>query len=146
VLGAVADDEPEDGQNQLVEEVEPHLWKATNDQPNATVKSSESYDYTFLGFNCNGGPTSEEKVRKAVDYCVNFDEMVENILRPAGERMYSPLPHQLAEEWDMPVDEWKRIPNERNIEKARTLFRDAGVEAWAPKIAVPASKSSATSC
>ncbi|WP_423743764.1 ABC transporter substrate-binding protein (plasmid) [Haladaptatus sp. SPP-AMP-3] len=130
------------GQNQLVEEVEPHLWKATNDQPNATVKSSESYDYTFLGFNCNGGPTSEEKVRKAVDYCVNFDGMVENILRPAGERTYSPLPHQLAEEWDMPVDEWKRIPNERNIEKAQTLFRDAGVEAWAPKIAVPASKSS----
>ncbi len=129
------------GQNQIVEDVEPHLWKATNDQPNANVKSVESYDYAYLGFNCNGGPTSDKEVRKAVDYCVNFDKMVENILHPAGKRTYSPLPHQLEEEWEMPVKKWKGIPKDRNVTKARKLFRDAGVEAWKPKIAVPASKS-----
>lgn len=129
-------------QNHLAETVEPKFWEVTDGFAGVDVEAVDSFRYYYLGFNCNEGPTSDPRVRTAVDYCVNMDEMVKNMVAPAGERQYSPLPRRVAEEWEMPLDEWEAIPNERDVRRAKELFDEAGVEQWAPSIAVPGTKSS----
>ena len=129
-------------QNQITETVEPKFWHVTKGFPNTRVSATDSFWYYYLGFNCNEGPTTDPRVRKAVDYCVDMDEMVEHMIAPAGRRQYSPLPRRLAEAWNMPLEEWEEIPKKKDIPRAKELFDEAGVEHWAPKIAVPATKSS----
>lgn len=130
------------GQNQLIEPVHPKLWRATETIKTANVQSTDSYDYVYLGFNCNAGPAQDSRVRKAVDYCVNFDKMVRRMIEPAGVRQYGPVPRPMAEEWQFPIEEWKNIPYKRDVNTARRQLADAGVQAWAPTIAVPGTKSS----
>lgn len=129
-------------QNHITETVEPKFWEVTKGFSNTRVESVDSFWYYYLGFNCNEGPTTDPRVRKAIDYCVNMDEMVKNMIAPAGKRQYSPLPRRLAKEWDMPLQEWAKIPHEKDIPRAKELFAEAGVDHWAPKIAVPGTKSS----
>ena len=129
-------------QNHLVESVEPKFWEVTDGFAGANVEAVDSFWYYFLGFNCHEGPTSDPRVRKAIDYCVDVDEMVKHMVAPAGERQYSPLPRRVAEKWEMPLDEWEAIPNGKDVGRAKELFDEAGVEQWQPKIAVPGTKSS----
>ena len=129
-------------QNQITETVEPKFWQVTKGFPNTRVSAVDSFWYYYLGFNCNKGPTTDPRVRQAIDYCVDMDEMVEHMIAPAGRRQYSPLPRRLAEEWEMPLKEWEQIPRTKDIPRAKELFNEAEVDHWAPKIAVPATKSS----
>jgi peptide/nickel transport system substrate-binding protein len=96
-----------------------------------------SYNYFFVGFNCSSGPTADPKVRKATDYLLSMDSFVKHVVKPAGERQHGPLPTRLAEGWDMPVEEWKSVPYRKNVKQAKSLFKEAGVTKWTPKIAVP---------
>ncbi|WP_227380377.1 ABC transporter substrate-binding protein [Haladaptatus halobius] len=129
-------------QNHIAETVEPKFWQVTKGFSNTRVSAVDSFWYYYLGFNCNEGPTTDPRVRKAIDYCVDMDEMVKNMINPAGKRQYSPLPRRLAEQWKMPLEEWENIPRKKNIPRAKELFDEAGIERWAPKIAVPGTKSS----
>lgn len=124
----------------MVERVAPKFWKATKQIPSADVVKQPSYNYFFVGFNCSSGPTANPDVRKAIDYLLSMDAFVEEIVKPAGERQHSPLPTRLARKWDMPIDEWRGMDSRKNVEKAKALFQEAGVEKWTPKIAVPNAK------
>jgi peptide/nickel transport system substrate-binding protein len=52
---------------------------------------------------------------------------VSSYVVPTGVRQYSPLPASVAEDWDMPVDQWQNIPHEKDIDEATALFEEAGV-------------------
>ncbi|WP_266079528.1 ABC transporter substrate-binding protein [Haladaptatus caseinilyticus] len=132
------------GQNDIVERIQPKLWQTTKDFPDSTVVSAESYHYHFVGFNCSSGtPTAKPKVREGIDALLSMDELVKHLVEPAGRRQYGPLPRQVAKSWDMPLEEWKRIPKKKSHHEAKKLIKgEAGLKSWSPKIAVPGTKSS----
>jgi peptide/nickel transport system substrate-binding protein len=139
------------GQNDVVERVQPKLWSVTEGMPNTRVALAESLHYFYVGFNCNAGPTAEPKVRKAIDYLVDVDELVEHFVDPAAQgsgrdrnaaadvawRQYGPLPDSLAREWQFPVDSWRAVPRRKDLDRAKTLLNEADVGSWQPKILVP---------
>ncbi|MFB6186797.1 MAG: ABC transporter substrate-binding protein, partial [Halobacteriaceae archaeon] len=67
------------------------------------------------------------KVREAVDYCFSMTEAVEEHVEPAGRRLYYPFPQSIAKEWGFPTERWKKIPHEKNIEKAKQIFEEEGI-------------------
>lgn len=128
-------------QSDIAERIHPKLWSATRNWMNASVTSTKSYHTHFVGFNCSpGGPTRKPKIREAIDYLISMDDLVEKVVEPAGQREFSPVPEQLAEKWDFPIEKWRDIPHRKNEEEAKRLVREAGVKKWTPVVATPNDK------
>ncbi|MDL5361661.1 ABC transporter substrate-binding protein [Halalkalicoccus sp. NIPERK01] len=113
------------GRSDAIEPIGPQVANDIRDVTNATVARRDGYRSLYLGVNLNTGPTTKPEVREAIDYCLDVDEAVREFVEPMGERVYSPLPRRVAEEWDLPVERWAEIPNPKNVERARDLFRQA---------------------
>lgn len=111
--------------NDVIAPVSPLIVDHVSDVANATVKRKQGYTSFYFGFNCNEGPTTDLKVREAISYCLDLEQVVSEFVEPMGQRQYSPLPPQVADEWDMPTDEWADLSNAKNPERARQLFREA---------------------
>ncbi|WP_233203861.1 ABC transporter substrate-binding protein [Halegenticoccus soli] len=126
------------GENDVIEEIPPKQYSTVRNMGDASIDEVPGVGYFYLAFNCKEGPTTDPKVREAVDYCVDMDQAVKNYVEPTGVRQYSPLPKAVAEDWGMPLDQWKQIPHKRDTEQAKQLFDEAGVDSnynW--KIIVP---------
>ncbi len=113
------------GRNDAIEPIGPQVADDIQDVTDASVKRRNGYRSYYLGFNLNEGPTTKPEVREAISYCIDMDEAVRNFIEPMGDRVYSPLPRRVAQEWNMPVEQWREIPNRKNVERARNLFREA---------------------
>lgn len=113
------------GRNDAIEPIAPQVADDIHDVTDASVKRRDGYRTYYLGFNLNQGPTTKPEVREAISYCIDMDEAVRNFIEPMGDRVYSPLPRRVAQEWNMPVEQWREIPNRKNVERARNLFREA---------------------
>jgi peptide/nickel transport system substrate-binding protein len=126
------------GENDVIEEIPPRLYSTVEGLNDAGIQEVPGIGYFYLAFNCNEGPTTDPRVREAVDYCFSMDTAVANFVEPTGVRQYSPLPRSIAEDWDMPLDEWESIPHEKNIDEAQALFEEAGVSTdYSWRIIVP---------
>ncbi|WP_435124328.1 ABC transporter substrate-binding protein [Halobaculum sp. D14] len=126
------------GENDVIEQIPPKLYSTVRNIEDASIDEVPGIGYFYLAFNCKEGPTSDPKVREAIDYCVNMDEAVSNYVEPTGIRQYSPFPASITKEWGFPIDEWKQIPHDKNIEEAKALFDEAGVPTdYSWKIIVP---------
>ncbi|MGQ3413673.1 ABC transporter substrate-binding protein [Natrinema sp. LN54] len=112
--------------NDMIEPVSPLIVDYVSDVANASVKRQQGYTSFYFGFNCNEGPTTDPRVREAISYCLDLEKAVSEFIEPMGQRQYGPLPPQVADEWSMPTDEWAELANEKNPERARQLFREAG--------------------
>lgn len=132
----------ESKQNDIIERVPSKLWSVVKKMDGASIASTEGSYAHFLGFNCNEGPTEDPRVREAVARCIDVDKAVSNYVEPTGVRQHSPIPDWIADGWDLPLARWKDIPRGKNIRRARDLFDRAGVDDWAPLIAVPGTKNS----
>lgn len=117
----------ETGESDIIEAVPPQLWQDVKNMDKASIESSIGLGYFYLAFNCKEGPTTDPKVREAVDYVFSMDDAVKSFVEPAGVRQYSPYPKAVVEAWDFPIDEWKQIPHSRDIDQATQLFEEAGV-------------------
>ncbi|WP_224332387.1 ABC transporter substrate-binding protein [Haloprofundus halobius] len=114
------------GRNDAIEPVSPQVADDIRDVTGASVKRRAGYRTYYLGFNLNQGPTTKPKVREAISHCVDLDEVVRELVEPSGSRVYSPLPRRVAENWEMPIEQWRQIPVRKNTDRARQLFREAG--------------------
>ena len=119
--------ELETGNVDVIETIPPQLYETVEGNQNAQITESPGVGYYYLAFNCANGPTSDPRVREAVDYCFSMDQAIENFVEPSGVRQYSPYPASISEEWEFPVDEWASIPHDQDIETAQSLFEEAGV-------------------
>ena len=129
------------GENDVVKTIPPKLYSTVKGLGNATIEEVPGIGYFYLAFNCKEGPTANPKVREAVDYCFDMDSAVANYVEPTGVRQYSPLPEVIAKDWNMPLNEWKKIPHGKDISSAKKLFDEAGVEkSYSWKILVPPDK------
>ena len=114
-------------ENDVIKEIPPQTWETVQGMDSAEIASEPGIGYFYLAFNCNEGPTTDPQVREAIDYCFSMDRAVESFVEPTGVRQYSPLPRSVAEDWDMPLDEWEQIPHEKDVGAAQDLFDEAGV-------------------
>ncbi|MFQ3294776.1 MAG: peptide/nickel transport system substrate-binding protein, partial [Natrialbaceae archaeon] len=114
-------------ENDIVEEIPPKMYSTVQGMEEAEVQQVPGIGYFYLAFNCKEGPTTDPTVREAVDYCFSMDAAVENYVEPTGLRQYAPTPKPITEDWGFPLDEWKQIPHDKNIDKAKELFEEAGV-------------------
>ena len=128
----------QNAKNLVVKGVPPKLYNTIEGMSEAQVQEQASISYFYLAMNCKEGPTANKTVREAVDYTFSMDEAVADYVEPAGARQYSPIPQSVAESWDFPVDQWKQVPHDKNIDKAQQLFDEAGVSTdYSWKIIVP---------
>lgn len=126
------------GENDVIEEIPPKLYSTVRNIQDASIDEVPGIGYFYLAFNCKEGPTTDPKVREAVDYCFSMDQAVKNYVEPTGVRQYSPFPKSIADDWGFPVDQWKRIPHDKNIDEAKSLFDEAGVSTdYSWRIIVP---------
>ncbi len=114
-------------ENDIIKEIPPKSWTTVENIDGASIDSSPGINYFYLAFNCKQGPTSDPRVREAIDYTFSMDQAVSNFVEPTGIRQYSPIPRQLAQEWGFPLEEWQDIPHSKDIEQAQQLFDEAGV-------------------
>ena len=126
------------GNQDLIETIPPRLWTTVEEMQDASIESVESIGYFYVAFNLNEGPTTDIKVREAIDYSFSMDEAVERFIEPSGLRQYSPMPGPINEDWGFPVEQWQDIPNDKDIQQAQQLFSEADVpDDWNCKIIVP---------
>jgi len=59
---------------------------------------------------------------------IDLEQEIDLIYGESAERMYSPFPPILAEQWDFPIDEWAEIPHDKDIDAAQQLFEEADVD------------------
>jgi len=119
--------ELETGNVDIIETIPPQLYETVESNQSARVTESPGVGYYYLAFNCANGPTSDPRVREAVDYCFSMDQAIENFVEPSGVRQYSPYPASISAEWEFPVEEWSAIPHDQDIDAATSLFEEAGV-------------------
>ena len=112
------------GENDIVEEIPPKSWETVRGMGDSSIEAVPGIGYFYLAFNCKKGPTADPEVREAIDHTVSMDQAVKNFVEPTGVRQYSPLPAVLSEEWEMPVDQWKQIPKDKDVDKAKSMLDD----------------------
>jgi len=125
-------------ENDVIEEIPPQLWGQVENMEEVGIDDELGIGYFYLAFNINEGPTTDPMVREAIDYTFSMDNAVENFIEPTGERQYSPLPRSVAEDWDMPIEEFQSVAHGKDIEQAQQLFEEAGVpDDWNARVIVP---------
>lgn len=109
------------------------IWRVPSDQasslqgmPNITVKSGETMRVGFLMLNVGasgpaGDPFKDLRVRQAVNYAINREGMVKNLIRGGSQPVYSAcFRSQTA------CDVSKVVRYDYNPEKAKQLLAEAG--------------------
>ncbi|WP_231184120.1 ABC transporter substrate-binding protein [Haladaptatus sp. DYF46] len=126
-------------ENDVIEEIPPKLWKQVQNMNDASIEEVLGMGYFYLAFNCKNGPTTDPKVREAIDYCFDMDQAVSNFVEPTGVRQYSPFPKQIADNWGFPTKKWKNIAHDKNIDKAKSMLNssDKVPNNWNANIIVP---------
>jgi peptide/nickel transport system substrate-binding protein len=127
------------GENDVVKSIPPTSWETVQNMESASIADVLGVSYFYLAFNCNEGPTADPQVREAIDYAVSMDQAVSRFIEPAGERVNSPIPLELAEKWDFPVEEWQSIGHEQDIDQAKSMLDDSDAvpSDWEATIIVP---------
>ncbi len=126
------------GENDIIEEIPPKLYSSVEQIQDAGIQEVPGIGYFYMAFNCAEGPTTDPKVREAVDYCFDMDQAVSNYVEPSGVRQYSPLPQSIVDDWGFDTGPWEQIPHSKDIEQAQQLFDEAGVsQDYSWRIIVP---------
>ncbi|WP_211694212.1 ABC transporter substrate-binding protein [Natronomonas salina] len=115
------------GQSDVVEPISPRYRREITTITDTTVAEEPGFRSFFFGFNCNDGPTVERAVREGIARCVDVEKLVEQFVAPVGSRQYSTLPREIAEGWDLPVEEWASAVPPKDTREAKRRFEEAPV-------------------
>lgn len=78
--------------------------------------------YTYMGFNLNHKPFDDIRVRKAINYAIDKQEIIDGVYLGLGISIASP--YKPGTRWSNP----KLLPYPYNPEKAKSLLKEAGFE------------------
>lgn len=84
------------------------------------------YHYAAMIFNMKKPPFDKKKVRKAIHYLVDREEIMQAAQGELGRLNWSITPPVVNKAWDFPEEEWKQYLPEPNVEKAKELLDEAG--------------------
>ncbi|ADD07195.1 ABC-type transport system periplasmic substrate-binding protein (probable substrate dipeptide/oligopeptide) (plasmid) [Natrialba magadii ATCC 43099] len=99
-------------------------------ESNDNVNTYQISDFNFQGFiiNCLEGPFVDTRAREAVQYLVDYDELLTGAVGDLGSRSVAHMPPGVAEAWDFPADEWReQYYPEQDHDRAVELFEEAGL-------------------
>ncbi len=81
-----------------------------------------SFNFTYMGYNLHSELFKDRKVRLAINYAINKEELIDTVLQGLGRKMTGPYPPQT----------WAYNENVEdhgyNLKKAKSLLREAGWE------------------
>ncbi|MAP17492.1 MAG: ABC transporter substrate-binding protein [Aurantimonas sp.] len=107
----------------IMAEVPPASLAAFRDNPNFVVHEETGPHLWFLILNTREGPFSDKRVRQAVNYAINKESLIDDVLQGTAEIAAGPIPP--AFDW---ANDGSVQPYPHDPEKARELIRQAGVE------------------
>ncbi len=111
------------GEVDLIPDVAPHLIAQVNGSGRAKVKGIPGRRIIFIALdNVNAGPMQDVRVRQAMNYGVNVDEIIRTIMEGQATRTPGPL---------IPINsgfDATLKPYPYNPEKAKQLLKEAGYE------------------
>ncbi len=107
----------------IMAEVPPASLAAFRDNPNFIVHEETGPHLWFLILNTREGPFSDKRVRQAVNYAIDKESLIEDVLQGTADIAAGPIPP--AFDW---ANDGSVQPYPHDPEKARELIRQAGVE------------------
>lgn len=95
--------------------------KALISDPNITVASAPSNNYTFLGFRMLQPPFTDVRFRRAIYHSMNFDAIMNVLVPPRlGTRAYGSVPPAL---WPVDREALRKTALKEDDTRAKDLFR-----------------------
>ncbi|MFC6490039.1 ABC transporter substrate-binding protein [Nitratireductor sp. GCM10026969] len=107
----------------LMVEVPPDNVAQFADDPAFTVYEQAGPHVWFLILNMREGPFQDKKVRQAVNYAINKEALVENVLQGTAEIAAGPTPPAFAWAYNEELEPYPYDP-----EKAKQLLEEAGYD------------------
>lgn len=109
------------GEVDLIPDVPPHLIEQVNNSGIAKVKGCPGRRAIFIALdNVNAGPMQDVRVRQAMNYGVNVDEIIETVMEGQATRIAGPL-IPINSGYDPTLKPYPYDP-----EKAKALLKEAG--------------------
>jgi len=89
---------------------------------NVSVKEYQSLEYSYLGINVNKKPFNDPKVRQAISYAVDRNEIIKTVWKGKAKLTGPIAPAQ--DKWALDTSEYPSY--QHNVEKAKELLKEAG--------------------
>ncbi|MBU5678248.1 glutathione ABC transporter substrate-binding protein [Alkaliphilus sp. MSJ-5] len=112
----------ETGEVDIVYDVLPTDVKRVEEDKNLVLMRQENLSTTYIGFNVQKKPFDDVRVRQAINHAVDVDSIIEAVMQGVGEQANGPLGPNV---W---ASNQKLVPYEYNVEKAKELMKEAGLE------------------
>ncbi len=110
------------GEIDIMKDVPPHTLEAVEKSGRAKIRSTVSSRINYLALvTLKPGPMQDVRVRRAMNYAVDVDQLVKEVLRGHATRICGPLQQGNADY--APVECYKHDPA-----RAQALFKEAGVD------------------
>lgn len=104
----------------VVEGLTTEELNALKDKPGVKILTVPSKNMAYLGMNNNIEPFKDQKVRQAVSYAIDYQDIIDSVYNGEAQRLKSPLPSG-SEYADGSY--WKY---DTNVETAKSLLSEAG--------------------
>lgn len=108
----------------VLNEIDPDTAQQVKDKSNLTLEVGQSLNLYYMALSPDpsfGVPLSDQKVRQAIAYAIDYDGIINDLLSGYADRPAAPLPIGIQGS-----DPSKRYT--RDLDKARALLKDAGQE------------------
>lgn len=100
--------------------------KAESDD-SIVLQKLDQFDYNGLIFNSLREPFDDVRVREAMQYAVDYDQMLQATKGELGDRVYGFMPKSVNEAWDFPWQEWDdEYYPDKDHDEAQRLLEEAG--------------------
>ena len=110
----------ETGEVDIAYDLEPIDKKTVTAKDTLELVEEESFSVAYLGFNTKKAPFNNVKVRQAIAYAINSDDIIDAVLMGAGAPSNSPIgPKVFGHNPEIPR-------YQQNFDKARALLAEAG--------------------
>jgi peptide/nickel transport system substrate-binding protein len=104
----------------VVEGLTTEELRALEGKPGVKILTAPSKNMVYLGMSSSIEPFSDQRVRQAISYAVDYDDIIESVYYGSAQRLKSSLPagseYATEEYW----------PYDRDLEKAKSLLAEAG--------------------
>jgi peptide/nickel transport system substrate-binding protein len=103
------------------------LMNKAKSENDIILKKLDQFDYNGLIFNALREPFDDVRVREAMQYAVDYDQMLEATKGELGERVYGFMPKSVNQAWDFPWQDWddEYLPD-KDHDEAQRLLKEAG--------------------
>ena len=109
----------------IMEGIPPQDWDDIEAEDGIEIASIDSTSYLYMAFNCNEGPTADPDVRRAIAHCHSRRDFVEDIFGEAAVFTNMSVAPSVAEEFDMPADQFLEMNYEFDPDRAQELLDES---------------------